>query len=84
MLIKTHKLDSETFLYEGIHCEEIISECTAYPVYSMILQMEAMELLKLENTIIDFGGKSLDRNTVAIRYTAKKEIDLFNEYWDDF
>ena len=83
VFIKTHKLDGETFLYEGIHSEEIISECTAYPIYSMILQMEAMELHKLENIIIDNGGKVLDRNTDAIRYACKKEIDLFNEYWDD-
>jgi DNA replication protein DnaC len=83
VFILTRKLESETILYEGIHSEEIISECTAYPVYSMILQMEAMELHKLENVIIENGGKILDRNTDAIRYTAKEEIDLFNEHWDD-
>ena len=49
----------------------------------MILQMEAMELHKLENMIINNGGKILDLNTDAIRYASKKEIDLFNEYWDD-
>jgi len=49
----------------------------------MILQMEALELHKLENMIIFNKGKILDRNTDAIRYAAKKEIDLFNEYWDD-
>jgi len=45
--------------------------------------MEALELHKLENMIIFNKGKILDRNTDAIRYTAKKEIDFFNEYWDD-
>jgi len=83
VFIKNHKLDNDTFLYEGIHREEIISECTAYPIYSMILQMEALELHKLEKMIISNEGKVFDRNTDAIRYTAKKEIDLFNEYWDD-
>jgi len=34
--------------------------------------MEALELHKLENIIIDNGGKVLDRNTDAIKYASKK------------
>jgi len=49
----------------------------------MILQMEAMELHKLECLIETNGGTILDRNTDAIRYSAKEEMNISNYYWDD-
>ena len=48
----------------------------------MILQMEAMELHKLETTIKNYGGIILDRNTDAIRYAAKNEMDITQYFWD--
>ena len=48
----------------------------------MILQMEAMELHKLETLITKSGGSILDRNTDAIRYIAKNPLSIDNYYWD--
>ena len=44
--------------------------------------MEAVELHKLECTIIKGGGIPLDRNTDAVRYAGKAPIEIV-EYWDD-
>jgi DNA replication protein DnaC len=83
VFINNHQLDNGEILYEGIESQNIISETTNYPIYAMILQMEAMELHKLECLIEKNGGTILDRNTDAIRYTAKKEMNITDYYWDD-
>ena len=83
VFINNHKLDNGEILYEGIESQNVISETTNYPVYSMILQMEAMELHKLECLIEEHGGIILDRNTDAIRYSAKAEMEISNYFWDD-
>ena len=54
-----------------------------YPIYQMVLQMEAMELHKLESIIRQNDGVILDRNTDAIRYAKQTEINMNNYYWDD-
>ena len=83
IFIRNHKLENNEMLYEGIESKNIISESSTYPIYAMILQMEAMELHKLESIIKSKGGFILDRNTDAIRYAAKKELDISNYFWDD-
>ena len=35
-------------LYEGLFSEEILNETTQYCIYSMVLQLEALELNKME------------------------------------
>lgn len=83
VFIKNHKIDEDTNLYEGLLNEEIINETTNYCLYSMILQMEAIELHKLESIIIKNGGIPIDRNTDAILYKAKNEINYKPYYFDD-
>ena len=82
VFIRNHTLDNKEILYEGIESQNIISEATTYPIYAMILQMEAMELHKLETNIKNYGGIILDRNTDAIRYAAKNEMDITQYFWD--
>jgi nucleoside-triphosphatase THEP1 len=82
VFIRNHILENGELLYEGIESYQIISESTTYPIYAMILQMEAVELHKLETLIISNGGLVLDRNTDAIRYIAKKPLNIDNYYWD--
>ena len=82
VFIKNHKIDEDTTLYEGLLNEEVINETTNYCLYSMILQMEAIELHKLESLIIKNGGIPIDRNTDAILYKAKNEINYKPYYFD--
>jgi hypothetical protein len=82
VFIRTNELEKDVTLYEGIHKEDVITEMSNYPIYSMILQVEALELHKLENKIIEKGGYILDRNTDAIRFQSKNKIEL-EEFWDD-
>jgi len=82
VFIRSHQLEEDITLYEGLHKEDVITEMTSYPIYSMILQVEALELHKLEKRISNKGGYILDRNTDAIRYQAKKRIELV-DYWDE-
>jgi len=81
VFIQSHKTKSGKVIYAGTITEPVIAESSPYPIYSYVLQKEAMELHKLEQLIKSKGGKILDRNTDAIRYTATKEINVFNECW---
>lgn len=83
VFIRNHKLDNGHILYEGIFSQSILQESTKYPMYAMILQMEAIELHKLETIITDVGGTILDRNTDAIRYSAESEVMIDTFFWDD-
>ena len=82
VFIKNHKLENDEMLYEGIFKQDILQESSHYPLYSYILQLEALELHKLESIIINEGGVVLDRNTDAIRYKRNTEIDIKNYFWD--
>lgn len=81
VFIKSHCQDNN-ILYEGIFSQKIKMETTAYPIYSMILQMEAIELHKLETIIHKNGGYILDRNTDAIRYYSEEVINLDEYMWE--
>ena len=83
VFIRNHPLENGQVLYEGVFSQEVMQEGTRYPMYAMILQMEAIELHKLETIIIESGGVVLDRNTDAIRYTAEKECDIDQYFWDE-
>ena len=83
VFIRNHPLDNGRVLYEGFFSTDVLQEGTRYPLYSMILQIEAIELHKLETLIIEAGGTVLDRNTDAIRYTADKALDISGFYWDE-
>lgn len=82
VFIKNHIIDDDNIIYEGLINEDIIAEKTNYCLYSMILQMEALELHKIETLILRQNGIPLDRNTDAIRYASKTEINIKPYYWD--
>ena len=82
VFLRTHELDEETKIYEGIFNQDIELETTKYPIYKQILELEAIELYKLEQLLVEKGAKILDRKADAIGYNAKKEIDL-EAYWDE-
>jgi hypothetical protein len=83
--IEEHKIgeDNDITLFEAKYENSVAVDDNAYPLYSMILQMEAMELHKLEQLVIENDGIPLDRNTDAIRYQKKKEINFEEFYWDE-
>lgn len=81
--ITTHQLENGKQLFEAIYENEIAVDDNASPLYNMILQMEALELAKLEQMIIDKGGIPLDRNTDAIRFQRNEEININDYFWDD-
>ena len=83
VFIKNHHLTNGETLYEGLFSEEVLNETTQYCIYSMVLQMEALELHKIETLVIDNGGIILDRNTDAIRYNLADEIDIEPYFYDD-
>ena len=82
IFIQSHKLDNGEILYEVIKNDDVFADTSDYMIYKMILEMEAVELHKLETIIENCGGMPLDRNTDAIRYYATKEIKV-NEWWDE-
>jgi DNA replication protein DnaC len=82
VFIKNVKLDNNEILYNGIFTEQVDVEGMKYCLYKQVLEMEALELHKLESVIKRNGGIILDRNTDAIRYAKSKEIEIV-EYWDD-
>jgi DNA replication protein DnaC len=82
VFIKNIKLDNEEILYNGIFTEPVDVEGIKYCLYKQVLEMEALELHKLESIIKNKGGIILDRNTDAIRYARHSEIEIV-EYWDD-
>lgn len=81
IFIQSHKLKNNEILYEVIKNDDIFIDTTDYMIYKMILELEAIELHKLEKKIEKRGGLPLDRNTDAIRYYSIKEIKL-NDMWD--
>ena len=82
VFIRTLKIDEEKSLYQGIFTEEIQVESTKYPLYRHILALEAIELYKLENILIEKGAVILDRKTDAIGYSSDSIIPV-SEYWDE-
>ena len=82
VFIKNVKLDDNEVLYNGIFSEQVDVEGMKYCLYKQVLEMEAMELHKLESVIKRNGGIILDRNTAAIRYAIHQEIEIVG-YWDD-
>jgi hypothetical protein len=82
VFIRTYDLEDQK-LYQGIFSENIQIESTKYPLYKQTLEMEAIELHRLETIIKRKGGKIMDRNTDAIRYTRDTEIGFNLYYWDD-
>lgn len=82
VFIKNHPINEDTTIYEGILSEEVLTENTNYCLYAMILQMEALELHKMETLILENGGIPLDRNTDAIRYASKNKIDILPYCYD--
>jgi hypothetical protein len=82
VFIDNHKLDNGEIIYEIITTQEATQDYTDYLIYKMILEQEAIELHILENKIKSKGGIPLDRNTDAIRYTAKNKI-ILDDKWDN-
>ena len=85
VFIRNRRLDggSGDMVYQGIFKRDVSDESTHYPIYSQILQMEAVELHRLESMIVEHGGAVLDRNTDAIRYTSRTPFDFTGYFWDD-
>ena len=82
IFIKNINLDDENILYQGTFSRQVETESNKYPIYKMILEMEAIELHRLESIIRKHNGVPLDRNTDAIRYHSKKEI-IPEIFWDE-
>ncbi len=80
--ITSEKLDNGETLYIGTFSEPVEMEGTKYPLYGQVLGMEAVELYYLEKELKRRGAIILDRNTDAIRYASRKEIEL-KAFWDD-
>ena len=83
VFIRNIQLDDENMLYQGIFTEPVEIEGLKYPLYKQILEMEAMELHTLERIISNSGARILDRNTDAIRYEYREELNTDGYYWDD-
>ena len=83
VFIENIKLKNGTTIYRGIFSENVEIECMKYPIYKQVLEMEALELHKLESMIVLNKGIVLDRNTDAIRYARKDAINISSFHWDD-
>ena len=83
VFIRTIPLENGRKLYEGIFTTEVQMESTKYPIYKQILEMEAVELHRLESIITKKGGVVLDRNTDAIRFCRIGKFSIESYFWDD-
>jgi hypothetical protein len=83
VFIRTLSLENGMKVYEGIFTTEVQMESTKYPIYKQILEMEAIELHRLESIIKKQGGVVLDRNTDAIRFSRMCKFDISSYFWDD-
>ena len=85
VFIRTIQLENEKKIYEGIFTTEVKMESTKYTLYKQILEMEAVELHRLESIIKQKGGITLDRNTDAVRFSlvSKFKFDISSYFWDD-
>lgn len=81
--ILTHHIDEKNKLYQSRTSKKNVIENTMFPVYTQIVQMEAIELYKIEKIIKENDGKPLDRNTDAIRFFYNKKFEIDNYFWDD-
>lgn len=84
--ISNNKINETTTLYQVVEHEKKSKQYgTKYLIYCMILQMEALELHKLETLIVKARGTVIDRNTDAIRFEthAMNLIDFSDHFWDD-
>ena len=83
LFITYHILTDKITLYEACNQIEVAVDDNHYPLYSMVLQLEAIELHKLETLVLQKKGIPLERNTDSIRYQRLGEIDISNYYWDN-
>ena len=80
--IVSHDLSNGT-LYQSKQIQDVVYDSTMFPVYTQIIQMEALHLYETQKLVETFGGIVLDRNTDAIRYIEKSPIDITQYFWDD-
>jgi hypothetical protein len=80
--IGTETFEEDLLLYQGVFSQNVVTETSLLPVYKLVLEREAIELHRLESKIVRAGGTVLDRNTDAIRYTARNKLSI-QECWDD-
>jgi hypothetical protein len=81
--ILTHYIDEDNKLYQSRTSKKNVIENTMFPVYTQIVQMEAIELYKIEKIIKENDGKPLDRNTDAVRFFYNKNFEIDGYFWDD-
>jgi len=55
----------------------------SYPIYTQILDCEAVELHKFVKKIEKNGGKGVCIKTDAVVYVSQKPLNIENEFWDD-
>ena len=90
VFIRSIQLDENDKLYEGIFNETVQVESTKYPLYKQILELEAIELHKLETLLIKKGVVILVtavkrrlkfKNTGMIRPSKNIKKNPTQKYW---
>ena len=80
VFVSSTELDNQTMLYSILESFNMNKDDMTLPLYNQIVAMEAMDLYKLEQLIIEKGGQPLERNTDAILYSGNK-IDIAEYEW---
>ena len=81
VFVKSHQLAENVTLYSIIDKLMIKKDDMFLPLYNQIVAIEAIELHRLENMIIEAGCMPLERNTDAILYRGK-QLDISSYFWD--
>ena len=82
VFVTSNKIDEDITLYSIIDKLIIKKDDMFLPLYNQIVAMEAIELHRLESTIVRNGGIPLERNTDAILYRGN-HFNISSYFWDD-
>ena len=78
--VKVHQIGTDE-LFEVCYTNQVTRDALHLPLYLQVIDMEAIELYKLEQKLKSKGAIIVDRNTDAISYSSPKPIDL-QETWE--
>ncbi len=83
--ISRKRLENNQPVYFGVFGKDLQNEKTGYIIYKWILEMEKIELFKMEEMLIVRGYTPVEMKTDAIRYKLNKRrpFDASKYFWDN-
>ncbi len=85
VFIENKSLSNGQPIFFGVFQKGLQNDKTGYIIYKWILEMEKIELFKMQDLLVEEGYSVVDMKTDAIRYKLNKRqpIDVSQYFWDD-